>query len=191
MKYINKYLVFEELDRKTKTSWRSKSLPGGIVEYTFYFNQRLFIVRFSKISRNIYIDYKFAHSVELTEREYGIRFPDGIIGYDELNLKYSKLLDLIDIVNNITIEFIVKYNIEILVIKHQNMDLEEVSPNSMNKRSRINYKFLKDKSSGYKISYYSHGNDHFSDATFCYIYKPDKQEDINELTKNSDFRKLI
>ena len=183
MRYIQ---FFEEVNfnRDIKTSYRIKDNLGGELEYTFYFNQRLFSVKFNRIKRGKYISEELSQEIILFERSYGIRYANGVISTSELGLKQSKLLDLLTIITNITLDFIKNYNPDIILIKHVNMDQEDVPFNKWNKRSKLNYQFLKDKiPSGYKLSYYAKGNEHFSDVTMCYIYKNNKEDDIVYLNK--------
>lgn len=189
MKFINYFseftnLIFEELDfnRDVKVKWNIRRDEDWIVDYTFLFNGRLFVVRFHKERLT-----KYANNTEdeilVWYRDYGLSGPERNLLFTEIGLKPSKLLDLIKIVTNITLDFISKRRPDILLIKHANMDLEEVSSKQMNKRSKINYKFLKDKLSGYNLEYYAKGNEWFSDMTLCCIFKPNKRDDVDYINR--------
>jgi hypothetical protein len=46
-------------------------------------------------------------------------------------------------------------------------------------------RFLKNKLSGYELSYYTKDNKIFSELTLCCIFKPDMQEDIDYINRFS------
>jgi len=182
MRYIK---LFEELDfnRTTNVNWKINE-EDWVVDYTFKFIGKTFVVKFHQERLTKYIKNE-EDEILVWYRDYGIKDEKGRPLFIEIGLTTKNLLDLLQIVTNITLDFISKKNPEILLIKHANMDMEEVSSKHMNKRSRINYKFLKNKLSGYELKYYAKGNEWFSDLTLCCIYKPDKQEDIDYINKFS------
>lgn len=190
MKYIK---LFEELnfDRNIPIDFKT-NIGNNKIEYKFFFTERLFCVKFGRY------DFKNLDTKEdytLWERSYGLQYPNGLMKTNELHLKLNKLMDLISIVSDITIDFIKNNNPGILLIKHENMEeeydnkkIEIVDYGKMNKRSKINYQFFKNKlSSKYKISYYSYGNGTISKLTNCNIYKEDNLQNVKYLNRNNKF----
>jgi len=185
MDYIKTY---EELnfDRDIKTHYTIvKNIPS-LVEYVFRYLGKTFLVRFTRKLRGKYIsDNEPEKEIIMWCRDYGLRLSCNSISIVELNLLPNQLLDLIAIVTDITLDFIKRNDPEILAINHDNMGQEEVGHSNMNKRSKINYQFLKNKvPTGYSITYYASGNEHFSNVTICYIYKEGAEiEYLNKFNK--------
>jgi hypothetical protein len=188
MDYIK---TFEDLnfDRDIKAHYTIVKNVPGMVEYAFRYLGKAFLVRFTRELRAKYIsETEPGKEIIMWKRDYGLRLSCNSISIVELNLLPKQLLDLIAIITDITLDFIKRKDPQILAINHDNMGQEEVGHSSMNKRSKINYQFLKNKvPNGYNLSYYAAGNEHFSNVTICYIYK--EGEEIEYLNKFN--KKLI
>lgn len=164
MKYIK---IFEDFNFELKKiDYSISKRSSRFIDYSFIFMDIEFSVSF------MYIDVS---SVPHWQRDYGLKkYTDN--RYQELKLSPNKLVELVSIVNYITTEFIEAIKPKVLMITHINMN-NESNIDGMNKRAKMNYRFLKNSiPSDYKISYYSAEN------TICYIYN--KSIDIAPLVKH-------
>ena len=192
MKFIK---TFEELDfnKQVKTKWKVESIPGGVLRYSFMFKNKLFGLEVCKKKRNRYDNTGEPYNpIPFDEIIYGLIKNNKVEYEDEIALTFREAMDLMAILSKIIIEFIHKYYPEIVMLKHSNKDYEEVDAEQMNKKSRVGFQFLKanlSKIPGYVFSYYAAGNIFFSDKTFCFIYKPEKEEDVKFIAQFA--KKLI
>ncbi len=138
---------------------------------------------FNNNSYKVYFVLRRVYNISYWERAYGKMEASGDIYDRELNLNINQILDLLSIVSKITIDFVEDKQPDILVINHRNMNNEIVVPdNQLNKRAKMNCRFLKNKiPNNYTLSYYSNNNLEEKEvcATTCIIYK--KGVDINTL----------
>ena len=112
---------------------------------------------------------------------------DGEIVDKELKLSFVATLDLIKILTNIAISFLMEVNPNVLLFNHKDMENEYDLPyNKLNKRAEIFYKFLKDKiPTGYVLSYWY--NNYYQDeesraSISCLIYK--QNTDLSALVED-------
>ena len=160
--------LFEELnsDRNTnvKIKERKYTKEGNeIIEFKFLFQDTVFIVKFDSIKKDI---------LTYWHRSYG-SIEDGELCDEELGLGISDILNLMQIITKITIDFINKYKPDIIYIDHKDMGNETSVPeNQLNKRGRLNLRTLRGKiPGGYTLSYWSNHKIYGDSATTCIIYK--------------------
>lgn len=184
MKYIKyfKEKLLEELtlDRNLNVETEEKlSHKNGkkLYEYQFRLSKLLFSTHFAQITNENY------------ECSYGA-IDDGELSDNELNLSINDTLDLTHTISNIIISFLNKYNPNIVLLNHKDMNNEyEVPSNKLNKRANILFKYLKGKIPNiYVISYWSNNqifqNSDSKASTTCIISK--KEADISTLIKLKD-----
>jgi hypothetical protein len=174
--FVNEYKVYDvktEILRNKKVKKLNENF--SLIETSkFKLNGICYQINFYKIKFN---------NISFYERSYGSILDDEFLD-DQLNLSYVQLLKLLTKITQLTINFINNYKPDILKIGHKNMDNEnEVDDDKLNKRAKLNYRFLKESiPNNYNIEYYSNNNFYSDAATTCFIYK--KGIDISGLTEN-------
>jgi len=177
--------LFEELnsDRNTNVKIKERKYTKNGVEThesKFMFQDIVFFVNFYKLNLNQ--NKKQEAPFIFWERAYGT-MEDGELCDEELGLGISDILNLMEIITKITIDFINKQNPDILCFNHKNMDNETSVPtNQLNKRARLNFRTLKGKlPTGYILSCWSNHQIFNDFATTTIIYK--EGVDIEPLVK--------
>lgn len=152
MKYLK---FFEELDfRRGNISFRRKrSSDDGFVEYLTTVDNIKYYIIFEREFDNFWTrEYDAIHSG---------------LGYLQTN---KSPLKIVSAVTDITEDFIQKNNPDAIIINHINMKDEDPQMYKLNKRSRINYHYLKD-ISGYDLLYYNQLSGDYVRATNGILYK--------------------
>lgn len=186
MKYLKSFQesnLFRNIDIEIKHSEYTKLFGGKpcfIYDNVFYIGDYKISAFFQEM-----------HSpIKHWEGAHGYYEKDGSELIDrELNLSYTNTLNLIQVISNLSIDFLKNKQPDILVFNHRDMDNEtdtELFKNKINKRAKIIYSSIKDKiPSGYILSYWY--NDYYQDendsaSTSCIIYK--QNADISALIKD-------
>lgn len=184
MKYLKSFQeasLFRDVDIDIQKSEYVKTFAGKpclVYDNVFYIGEYKISAFFQEM-----------HSpIEHWEGAHGYYEGDEIIDR-ELSLGYTDTLNLIQIIANISIDFLNTKQPNILVFNHRDMDNEtnvELFKTKLNKRAKSIYSHLKDKiPNDYILSYWY--NNYYQDendraSTSCIIYK--QNADISALIKD-------
>lgn len=128
--------------------------------------------------------FSFSKTVRYWERFYYNSSRSDSMPYDEVN---KNPYNIVSTITNITIDFLNRFNPNILTIDHIYMDNEKFQKEKLNKRANINYQYLKNYLTGYKIDYYN-----IFGSTICLIYKEgfDYTNVLKSINSDDDIYKI-
>jgi hypothetical protein len=170
MKYINDWNRHNEELTFTKSDYPFERGEFDMDElpYTTVVDEVKYKVTFYKVFTSFY------------DNAWGRSYDD----VSNTDIEYSQSnknpLKIINAITCITEDFLRYLNVEVLLIQHMNMNNEIVS-DKLNKRSRINFKYLND-IRGYKTKYFNMLGDTTSLTSICILYRDDV--DITPITEH-------
>ncbi len=161
MKYLKKYYKYnEELTFTKSVSTFKRVDKSNSVKYT---------TNVDRIKYSVHIDKAFTSLYKSTWTRSYDDVSNTDFGYSQVN---KNPLNIINAITNITEDFLVYKNVDVLIIQHVNMDNENSIIDCINKRAKINYKYLKD-IKNYNIIYFNMIAQKISLATTCLLYRCD------------------